>query len=80
MSVETHEVWQLEATQHLIEKMKRDGAPEEAVTQVLSMLLEMSTRLLYQDLIKIHSDGLTCETAKGTVELKFGTESEGEDS
>lgn len=60
-----------EITEHLIQRMRKDGAPEEAVTQMLSMLLEMSSRLLYQDVIKVHPNGLNADTKKGLVELNF---------
>lgn len=66
-----HEVVCGEAVQHLMEKMRKDGAPEEAITQLLSMLLELSTRLLYADHIKIRPEGLIAETPAGPMELNF---------
>lgn len=61
-----------EAVNHILENMQKEGAPKEAASQLLSMLLEMSARLFLNDDIVAVDKGLECETKKGKMELYFG--------
>ncbi len=60
-----------EAVAKLIDQMRSEGAPEQAITQMLSMLLEMSTRMLYRQDIHVHDHALSCVTPRGLFELPF---------
>jgi hypothetical protein len=57
--------------EQLVRQMRAGGAPEQAVTQMLSILLEMSTRLLYRSDIEVGESGLRCVTLRGALELPY---------